>query len=84
MKPALKRESVFGGMVFVHMQKPKSKVYSKAELAVFLVCDDIDVHTVNCISGRKIIKSVHLKFEESSNPGLESVYPSSCGYKASS
>ena len=70
-KPSLKHVRVFGCAAFVYEHDPKSKVHARAAPAVMLGCNDHSVYTVERLTDRKIINSVHVTFDEESFPKLE-------------
>ena len=78
-KPTLKYVRVFGCAAFVYEHDPKSKVHARAVPAVMLGCNDHGIYTVERLTDRKIINSVHVTFDEESFPKLEDSSSSSSG-----
>lgn len=70
-QPTLKHAKVFGCSAFVYNHSPKTKVHGRASPAIFLVCNDHGVFTVERMTDGKIINSVHVTFDEESFPALD-------------
>lgn len=70
-KPSLKHVRVFGCAAFVYDHFMKSKVNARAIPAIMLGCNDYGVYTVERLTDRKIINSVHATFDETNFPAFE-------------
>lgn len=68
LKASIAHLCVFGCAAFVHNQRPKSKVRAKGIPAIYLGGNDNSVYIVGCIPDRKVIRSVHVTFDESFFP----------------
>lgn len=70
-KPNLRYARPFGCAAFGYESKPKSKVRSRAVPGLMMGCTDHGIYTVELLSNGKIVKSVHVKFDEASFPALD-------------
>ena len=70
-KPTLKHIRVFGCAAFVFNHEPKTKVHSRASPGIFPGCDDNGVYSIELLASRKLIRSVHVTFDEETFPALE-------------
>eukprot|EP00171_Calliarthron_tuberculosum_P000589 IDg589t1 len=77
--PSLKYVRIFGCAAFVYEHETASKVHARAVPALMLVCNDSGVYTVERLTDKKIINSVHVTFDEESFLGLELRGSSSSG-----
>lgn len=78
-RPNLKHLRVFGCSAFVYEHEPKPKVHARAAPAIMLGGDHHGVYTVERLTDRKIINSVHVTFDEETFRGLENSESSSSG-----
>lgn len=74
-KPSLKRVKVFGCEAFVYDENSKSKFHSTGRPGIFLGCNDHGVYTIELLSDRCAVNSVHATFDESNFPALENMDP---------
>lgn len=69
-KPSLKLLRAFRCAAFVYDETPKSNFHSRANLGIFLACDNYGRYTVELIEDKKIVNSAHVTFDEELFPGL--------------